>query len=83
MIRTIPLHSISNCSMPLSGLHFISVPPEIVPASPTATRDPRRPPKGGGVSEKGALYLAASFLDFEDRKFLVSGFPCLFAHVSC
>lgn len=50
----------------LTDLRFFAVPPEIIPPSPTITRDPRRPVKDSGVSEKGTLYLTVTSLEFED-----------------
>ncbi|KAI0345167.1 hypothetical protein BDW22DRAFT_1390553 [Trametopsis cervina] len=61
-----PLPPIFRPGSTLSGLRFFTVPPDITPPSPSITRDPRRAVKEGGMSEKGALYLAASFLDFDD-----------------
>ena len=49
----------------LTSLRFCVVPPDIVPPSPTITRDPRRPVKDG-LTEKGNVFLLASFLDFAD-----------------
>ena len=64
IIRTLPLSSIPDIRMQLIDLHFVAVPPATVPPSPTITRDPRRPTKDSGATEKGSLYLVVSGLDF-------------------
>lgn len=67
MLRTSPLPSVSE-HMQLTDLRFFAVAPGVAPPSPTVTRDPRRPVKDSGASEKGGLYLVASGLNFEDCK---------------
>ena len=67
-MRVLPLPSIKRPGSRLTSLRFCAVPPDIVPPSPTITRDPRRPVKDG-MTEKGSLYLLASFLDFADCKY--------------
>ncbi|KAJ3537580.1 hypothetical protein NM688_g6664 [Phlebia brevispora] len=64
-IRVQPVAPLRRPGSRLTGLRFCAVPPDIVPPSPTITRDPRRPVKDG-MTERGSLYLIASFLDFDD-----------------
>ncbi|PSR77354.1 hypothetical protein PHLCEN_2v7955, partial [Hermanssonia centrifuga] len=66
-VVTKPLPPLSRPKSRLTDLQFFAVPPDIVPPSPTITRDPRRPVKESGIGEKGSIYLVASFLDFEDH----------------
>ncbi|EKM55338.1 uncharacterized protein PHACADRAFT_255893 [Phanerochaete carnosa HHB-10118-sp] len=63
---TKPMPSINTQRAQMSDLRFFAVPPEITPPSPTITRDPRRPMKNNGMSEAGSLYLAVSYLDYDD-----------------
>lgn len=65
---TKPMPSINTQKAQMSDLRFFAVPPEIIPPSPTITRDPRRPMKNNGMSETGSLYLAVSYLDYDDCK---------------
>ncbi|KAI0689786.1 hypothetical protein BC835DRAFT_1367462 [Cytidiella melzeri] len=63
-----PLPPIFSPGSQLTNLQFFAVPPEMPLPSPAVTRDPRRSTKEKEVAaaEKGVLYLAASFLDFDD-----------------
>lgn len=65
-LGTRPLPPVNAMKAHLTELRFFSFPPEIIPPSPTITRDPRRPMKSNGMSEPGSLYLAVSYLDFDD-----------------
>ena len=64
-MRVMPLAPLKYARAQLTALRFCSVPPDIVPPSPTITRDPRRPVKDG-LTERGSTYLLASSLDFGD-----------------
>ncbi|GJE87143.1 hypothetical protein PsYK624_032260 [Phanerochaete sordida] len=61
-----PLPTPDSLKVPVSDMRFFAFPPEITPPSPTITRDPRRPAKSNGMSEHGSLFLAVSYLDFDD-----------------
>ena len=68
LLRTLPIPPISKTRIQLTDLRLFAIPPGTTPPSPTITRDPRRPIKDSGTSEKGSLYLLVSGLDFEDCK---------------
>ena len=60
-----PFSTIRFPKSPITNLQFCSIPQDVVPTSPTITRDPRRPVKEG-APEKGSLYLVASSLNFDE-----------------